>query len=239
MFDRLVSNLSARDRVSDEERRLLEQLPHRVRSFANGEELVREGSRAVESCLILSGFTARAQFLSDGKRQLAALHVPGDFVDLHALMLKLMDHSVVAIGRCEAAFIPHASLIGLIESAPHLGRLFWLSTVIDGAIQRAWITSLGRRSPGKHIAHLLCELHVRLKVVSLVRQNSFDFPATQSDIADMVGLSLVHVNRTIQELRSSKLVEWRGGSITITDFDRLCEFAEFDPTYLNLIREPR
>ena len=239
MFDPLVSNLSARDQVSNEERQLLEQLPRRVRSFTNGEELVHEGFRAVESCLILSGFTARAQFLSDGKRQLAALHVPGDFVDLHALMLKLMDHSIVAIGRCEAAFIPHASLLSLIESAPHLGRLFWLSTVIDGAIHRAWITSLGQRSPIKHIAHLICELHVRLEIVGLVRENSFAFPATQNDIADMVGLSLVHVNRTIQELRSSRLIEWRSGAVTVTDFGRLCEFADFDPTYLNLIKESR
>jgi CRP-like cAMP-binding protein len=239
MFERLISMLERRDRVSDEERAQIERLPRRLRSFNSGEELVVEGSRPGNSCLVLSGLTARAQFLADGRRQFTALHVPGDFVDLHALMLKVMDHSVVAIGRVEAAFIPHASLIGLVESAPHVGRLFWLSTVIDAAIQRTWITNLGQRPPKQHIAHLICELYMRLEVVGLVRGTSFDFPATQRDLADMVGLSLVHVNRTIQELRAQRLLTWRDNVVTITDLDRLREFAEFDSIYLNLFKEPR
>jgi CRP-like cAMP-binding protein len=239
MFEPLIRSFSRRDHVSEEERRLVERLPRRTRSFQNDEELVVEGSRPTESCLIVQGYAGRAQFLPDGKRQFTALHLAGDFVDLHALMLKLMDHSVIAIGRCEAAFIPHASLIALVEEAPHLGRLFWLSTVIDAAIQRTWITNLGRRSPSRHIAHLLCELHLRLEVVGLLRGNSFEFAATQTDIADMVGLSLVHVNRTIQDLRSQQLVTWRNGMITVNDIDRLRAFADFDPVYLNLIKEPR
>src|SRR4051812_46808718 len=116
MFEHLLSVLARRDRVSEAERKLIEQLPRRVRSFANGEELVREGSRPNESCLVISGFSARAHYLPDGKRQLTALHIPGDFVDIHAFLLKLMDHSVVAIGRCEVAFIPHASLLALVET---------------------------------------------------------------------------------------------------------------------------
>ena len=198
-----------------------------------------EGSRQRESCLILSGFTARAQFLSDGRRQITAVHIAGDFVDLHALLLKVMDHSVVALRRCEAAFVPHDSLLEVIEKAPHLGRMFWLSTVIDAAIQRTWITSIGRRSPGQHIAHLLCELYLRLETVGLVRTDSFEFPPTQGDIADMLGLSVVHVNRTIQELRSSGLVRWSNNIVTIVDMERLKAFADFDPTYLNLLNEPR
>jgi CRP-like cAMP-binding protein len=239
MVEPLIRSFSRRDRLTEEERRLIERLPRRVRSFQNDEELVKEGSRPTESCLILQGYAGRAQFLEDGKRQFTALHVAGDFVDLHALMLRLMDHSVIAIGRCEAAFIPHASLIALVEEAPHLGRLFWLSTVIDAAIQRTWITNLGRRSPSQHIAHLVCELHLRLEVVGLLRGNSFEFAATQTDVADMVGLSLVHVNRTIQELRAQQLLTWRNGIITIDDVDRLREFAGFDPVYLNLFNEPR
>ena len=239
MFEHLLSVLSRRDHVSDTERTLIEQLPRRIRSFNKGEELVKEGSRPNESCLVLSGFTARAQSLPDGKRQLTALHVPGDFVDLHAFLLKLMDHSVVSIGRSEAAFIPHASLLALVETTPHIGRLFWLSTVIDAAIQRTWITSLGRRSPGQHIAYLICELYMRLEVLGLLTHNSFEFPATQTDVADMVGLSLVHVNRTIQELRASKLVSWRNNIISVPDIERLREYADFDPTYLNLLKEPR
>jgi len=239
MFGRLLKQLERRDRVSEEERLLVERLPVTRRSFQNGQELVQEGSRPGESCLVISGFTARAQLMRDGKRQFTAVHIPGDFVDLHALMLKIMDHSVVALGPCEAAFIPHASLIALIESAPHLGRLFWLSTVIDAAIQRSWITNLGRRSPSQHIAHLVCELYLRLEVVGLVEGPSFNFSATQTEVADMVGLSLVHVNRTIQELRAEQLLSWRNGTITINDFNRLVSYADFDATYLSLNKEPR
>ena len=238
-FGALARSLERRDRLSPEEHRLIAQLPARKRRFESGGELVAEHSEPSESCLILSGFVARAQFLPDGKRQLTAVHIAGDFVDLHALLLKVMDHSVVALTPCEAAFMPHTSLVALIEAAPHLGRLFWLSTVIDGAIERNWVTSLGRRAANVHLAHLICELFVRLETVGLVRGNSFDFPLRQSDIADMIGLSLVHTNRTIQELRTSGLITWERKVMTIVDQQRLREFAEFDPTYLNLVQRPR
>jgi CRP-like cAMP-binding protein len=238
-FGALARALERRDRLSAEERRLIEELPARKRRFDSGEELVAEHSEPSESCLLLNGFVARAQFLPDGKRQLTAVHIAGDFVDLHALLLKVLDHSIVALTSCEAAFVPHASLVAAVEAAPHLGRLFWLSTVIDGAIQRTWVTSLGRRSAAVHLAHLICELFVRLEIVGLVRGNSFDFPLTQTDIADMIGLSLVHTNRTIQEMRSSGLIIWGRKVLTIIDQQRLRDFAEFDPTYLNLVNRPR
>ena len=203
---------------------------------SSGEELVAEHSEPSESCLLLNGFVARAQFLPDGKRQLTAIHIAGDFVDLHALLLKVMDH--MALAPCEAAFVPHTSIVAAVEACPHLGRLFWLSTVIDGAIERTWVTSLGRRSALVHLAHLICELYVRLEMVGLVRGNSFDFPLTQADIADMIGLSLVHTNRTIQEIRSG-LIIWERKVLTIIDQQRLRDFAEFDPTYLNLVNRPR
>ena len=238
-FGALVRALERRDRLSAEERRLIDQLPARKRRFDNGDELVSEHSEPTESCLLLSGLVARAQFLPEGKRQLTAVHVAGDFVDLHALLLKLMDHSVVALTPCEAAYVPHPSLIAAIGASPHLGRLFWLSTVIDGAIQRTWATSLGRRSATVHLAHLVYELFVRLDTVGLTRGDSFDFPITQTDVADMIGLSLVHTNRTIQELRSSGLIKWERKVLTIVDQQRLRDFAEFDPTYLNLVNRPR
>ena len=238
-FLALIKALERRDILTDEEKELLRQMPSRVRKFGGGEELVAQGSRPQESCLILRGFAARAQFVGEGKRQLTAMHLAGDFVDLHALLLKVMDHSVVAIGPCEAAFVPHKSLYPIIESAPHLARLLWLSTVIDGAIQRTWVTCLGRRSANMHLAHLICELFLRLETVGLVDGESFNFPLTQADVADAVGLSTVHVNRIIQELRSKKLITWERKVITVLDRARLKSYADFDPTYLNLVKEPR
>jgi CRP-like cAMP-binding protein len=234
-----IRAMSRRDVLSDEERQVFEALPMRVRVFEADEEIVREATRPTESCLVLEGFAARAHFFATGKRQLAAIHVAGDFVDLHSLLLKFMDHAVIALSRCRVAFVPHANLRAITESHPHLGRMLWLSTTIDGAIQRSWATSLGRRSVQQHLAHLICEVYTRLEWVEAARDLRFDFPVSQAELGDMLGLSIVHVNRTVRDLRATGLVNWRGHGIEIPDFDRLADFAEFDPAYLNLISEPR
>jgi CRP-like cAMP-binding protein len=238
-LEHLIRSLERRDQLSAEEIALVEALPSRKAVFAARDEIVRENSRPQESCLLLRGLAARVQFLDDGKRQFVAIHVPGDFVDLHSLLLKVMDHSVVALTQVEAAFVPHERLRDITVKAPHLGRLFWLSTVIDAAIERTWITSLGRRDADARIAHLICELQARLEVVGLAREDRFELPLTQSDVADMVGLSLVHVNRTIQDLRGAGLILWQRNLITIKNAEGLRNLAQFDPTYLNLVKEPR
>ncbi|MET3889970.1 CRP-like cAMP-binding protein [Bosea sp. OAE506] len=235
----LVTSLSLRDEVDPEEAALLEGLTFRRRLLRKGEELVAQHSQPSESCLVLTGVTAREVLLDDGKRQITALHIPGDFVDLHAFLLKVMDHSVVALTDCEAAYVPHRELLRVVERSPHLGRLFWLSTVIDGAIQRAWITSGGRRSATAHFGHLICELYLRLEAVGLASEGRFVFPVPQNELADALGFSLVHVNRTLQDLRATGLVSWKGSAVSILDFDGLARLSQFDPTYLNLIRMPR
>lgn len=235
----LITSLSLRDVVSAEEVALIEGLARRRRILRRGEELVSQHSQPSESCLVLSGFTAREVVLADGKRQITALHVPGDFVDLHALLLKIMDHSVIALTDCEAAYVPHRELLRVMACSPHLGRLFWLSTVIDGAIQRAWITSSGRRAASAHLGHLICELYLRLDAASLTEGGRFTFPVAQSELADALGFSLVHVNRTLQDLRATGFVAWKGSVVTILDFDGLARFSQFDPTYLNLVKLPR
>ena len=141
-----LRSLERRDSLSDDEIRTISELPSRPAVFTAGEEIVVEGSRLKESCLVTSGFAARSQSLRSGERQITAVHVPGDFVDLHSMLLKVMDHSVVALGPCKVAFVPHEAIRVVTETSPHLARMFWLSTVIDGAIQRTWITCLGRRS---------------------------------------------------------------------------------------------
>ena len=235
----LVTSLSLRDEIDLEEAALLDGLSFRRRQLRKGEELVAQHSRPTESCVVLSGATAREVLLDDGKRQITALHIPGDFVDLHAFLLKVMDHSVVALTDCEAAYVPHRDLLRVMERSPHLGRLLWLSTVVDGAIQRAWITSAGRRSATAHFGHLICELYLRLEAVGLASEGRFEFPVPQNELADALGFSLVHVNRTLQDLRATGLVSWKGSAVSILDFDGLARMSQFDPTYLNLIRMPR
>lgn len=235
----LLLSLQRRDEVSEEERALLENLPATSRSYRKNEEIVSEHSEPTESCLITRGFAGRSVYVESGKRQLTAVHITGDFVDLHGMLLKVMDHSVVALSECDVVFVPHRAIVELMNRSPHLGRLLWLLTVVDGAIQRAWMAGLGRRSPIGHLSHLICELYTRLEIVGLAGNNVLELPLTQGEIADLLGLSIVHVNRTIQDLRSTGVVSWRGGTITIVDQARLTALADFDPTYLNLRKQPR
>lgn len=235
----LIRALSLRDELPKAEEQLLRDLPMRVRSFSRGDTLIASGARSTESCLMLSGFSCRELYVEDGKRQIAGVHIGGDFVDLHALLLKIMDHAVVALSDCRAAFVPHAALVGVTQKAPHLTRLLWMSTVIDAAIQRAWITSMGRRSAVQRAGHLICELYTRMDAVGLASRHTLVVPFTQRDLADMLGLSDVHVNRTLRDLRARSLIRWEQQSIIVPDFQALADMAEFDPTYLNLVRVPR
>lgn len=235
----LVRMLQHRDALTPSEIELIQALPMRTVAVAPGQDIVVQGTRPSESCLVLKGFSGRSQTLREGQRQITALHIPGDFVDLHGYLLRVMDHSVVAIGPCEVGFVSHREIRAMTETTHHLTRMFWLSTLIDGAIQRTWITCLGRRSAEQHMAHLFCELYVRLEAAGVATGNVFDFPMTQMQLGDVLGLSVVHVNRKLQELRASQLLTWQGGRIAILDLPGLAELAEFDPTYLSLRQEPR
>ena len=235
----LVAMLERRDRLSAAEKAALETLAGPTRLVAAGEDLVCEGDRPHESTLMLTGLTARYNTLREGGRQISALHIPGDFIDLHSFPLHVMDHGVVALAPTTVASYPHASLIALTEQFPHLTRMLWLSTLIDAAIHRRWLVAMGRQSSTAQLGHLLCELHVRLGLVGLVQDDSFDLALNQTELGDVLGLSLVHVNRVIQQLKREGLIAWTGRRVTILDVARLRAFAEFDPTYLQLETEAR
>ena len=239
MVEPLIAKLERRDRLSHEEKRVLEAAVTRVRDVRADEDILREGDRPSESTLLLEGFAARYKVLSNGRRQITALHVTGDYVDLHSFLLKPLDHGVVALTPCRLALVPHSAIEKITENHPHLARLLWLSTLIDGAIHREWLTAMGRRSATAHMAHLICELFVRLEAVGQVHDNTIQLPITQSELGDTLGLSTVHVNRVLQELRKEGLIRLRGNALTVLDWDRLQEVAEFTPIYLNLHQEAR
>lgn len=234
----LVDKLSLRDRVSVEEIAALEAVLETPKTVAAGADIVREHTRPMHSTLLISGFSARYSTLEDGARQITEINVSGDFIDLHSLLMKQMDHGVVALSDCVIAEAPHTGLIDITERHPHLARLLWLDTIIDAAIHRQWLVAMGRRSGLGHLAHLVCELYLRLQAVGQTGEMRFDLPLTQSVLGDALGLSSVHVSRLISELKSEGLVHWSGGRIEILDWRRLAEIAEFDPTYLRLQSEP-
>lgn len=234
----LVEKLSLRDRLSPEEVAALETVLGPTHRVAAGADIVREHARPQHSTLLISGFSARYTTLEDGARQITEINVSGDFIDLHSLLMKQMDHGVVALTDCVVAQASHVSLIDLTERQPHLTRLLWLDTIIDAAIHRQWLVAMGRRSGLGHLAHLVCELYLRLQAAGQAGEMAFDLPLTQAMLGDALGLSTVHVSRLIAELRGESVVNWSGGRIHILDWHRLAEIAEFDPTYLRLQSEP-
>lgn len=234
----LIDKLASRDILSAEEEAALMDVLGAPVSVAAGCDLVREGERPDHSTLLTSGFVARYSTLADGGRQISELNVSGDFVDLHSFVMKQMDHGVVALTDCVVRPAPHMALRHLTERHPHLTRLLWLDTVIDAAIHRQWINSMGRRTALAHIAHLVCELYKRLEVVRQTEDGAFELPLSQAVLADVLGLSTVHVNRVVAELRAMDVLAWSQGRIEILDWDRLAALAEFDPSYLRLHSEP-
>jgi CRP-like cAMP-binding protein len=239
MTNPLILKLAHRDQLTVEEKQALETAIARVRHVDADEDIVREGTRPAESNLLLEGFAARYKILSNGRRQITAIHVTGDFVDLNSFLLKQMDHGVAALTPCRIAVVPHEALQRISEGQPHLTRMLWLSTLIDGAIQREWLVAMGRRSALGHFAHLLCELFLRLEAVGQTDGQRFRLPVTQVELGDTLGLSSVHVNRVVQELRSKGMITWTGDVVTILDWAELRKEADFDPTYLYLNREAR
>ncbi|TIS61439.1 MAG: Crp/Fnr family transcriptional regulator [Mesorhizobium sp.] len=239
MLEALYLNLGQHDLLSDAEKTQLASAMSTEKYFVTGEDIVPIRSRPIFSTLIVDGFAARYKVLENGGRQFTALHVAGDFVDLHAFLLKTMDHGIVALSPCHVVAIEHNKLRAITEQAPHLTRLLWLDTLVDGAIHREWIVAMGRRSKTSHLAHLICELFVRLQVVKKTRDMSFHLPLSQAELADVLGLSVVHMNRVIGTLRRMNVINWTSHLITILDWARLVEIAEFDPTYLSMNREPR
>ncbi len=239
MQNPLLMQLRLRDTISEAEAALLAECFTGERTYVADKDIVAQDSRPSHSQLLLEGLAGRYKVLEDGSRQITAIHVPGDFMDLHGFLLKKLAHGVVALTTCRLGLVEHETLRRLTETAPHLTRMLWLDTLIDGSIHREWIVAMGRRGAEARMAHFLCELYVRLKIVGRADALSFRLPLTQAEIADVLGMSVVHVNRTIQKLRRDGAVKWEGDLITIDNWEKLTELAEFDDTYLCLHREPR
>jgi CRP-like cAMP-binding protein len=235
----LLLKLRARDVVTEEEEAVLRASVSEIREYPAGRAIVRTGTTLSASTLLIEGIVCRYKDLADGQRQIMELHVAGDFVDLHGFLLKQLDHNVGSMTPIRVASVPHDALRGITETHPHLGRMLWFSTLLDAAIHREKILSIGRRSAMARIAHIFCELLVRLRMVGLATDAGYDLPLTQADLADVTGLTSVHVNRMLKKLRDDKLLTFRGGTVTIEDWERLQRVAEFDPTYLHLERRPR
>ena len=155
-------------------------------------------------------------------------------MDLHGFTLKRLDHDLDSITPCLLATVPHERLQDLMAEFPRLARILWFSTNLDASMHREWTVSLGSRDSSARTAHLFCELFERLRVVGLTYGESFDFPLTQDEMATCLGITSVHVNRTLQDLRARGLIELENRRLTILDPEQLRTTASFDPAYLYL-----
>lgn len=237
--DKLLLKFRLRDDVSAEEEAVLRDIIEPPVPFAGRSVVVREGVLLDRSALLVSGMLGRCKDMRDGQRQISEVHVPGDFADLHSFTLKRLDQDVVALSDCWISWVSHAALRAVTDTLPHLGRLLWLSTNLDAALHRAWTVSLGRRDAPARLAHLLCELHMRFSVVGMADDQGYALPLTQVDLAECLGLTAVHVNRVLRQLREQGLATVRGGQVRIGDLERLRRLAEFSTDYLFLEKRAR
>ncbi|WP_264049990.1 Crp/Fnr family transcriptional regulator [Methylobacterium flocculans] len=220
--------------LSDVERRALERLPISRRQLPARRDIVRDGDHPSQCCLLLDGWAFRYKLLDEGKRQILSVHIPGDIPDLQSLHLPVMDHSLGTLTACTVAFIPHEAMYELTRQHPGITAALWRDTLVDAAIFREWMTNIGRRSTLGRITHLFCELYLKLHAMGLAENHVCEMALTQGDIADAIGVSNVHVNRVLQDLRSQGLLTLQGQRLVIQDWAQLTKRAEFDPAYLHL-----
>jgi CRP-like cAMP-binding protein len=214
-------------------------LPYQLRKLAAAQYIVREGDKAAYSCLLLSGFAFRSKVVGNGGRQILALHMRGDMVDLQNAVLGRADHNVQALTGIEVAFIPRGAILDLAADRPRVGRAMWHDTLVDGSIHREWTANVGRRDATTRLAHMLCEFALRLEFAGLGEQCNYELPMTQEQLGDSVGLTSVHVNRTLKSLEAAGLISRTQRTVRIGDWDRLAAVGDFDSSYLHVDREGR
>jgi CRP-like cAMP-binding protein len=231
----LVNKLAYRRKLSGEDRAALLALPHTIKTLEANHYVVREFDLAKHCCVMLSGFSVRHKIVVGGERQIVAIHMKGEMVDLQNSYLGHADHSVQMLTAGMVAMIPVNEIDRLAFERPEIGRAMWIDTLVDASIFREWISNIGRRDARTRIAHLLCEVSLRLEVAGLGEQTEYRLPMTQDQLADATGLTPVHVNRTLKALEAEGLIERTNPrSIHIGSWKKLTEAGDFNSAYLHM-----
>jgi len=230
----LIRKLSRLTLLEEDDRQWLEQLETgQAQSHAARRDIAHEGAPIGNVHVILSGWACRYKMLEDGRRQILSFLLPGDMCGLDLISFPCWDHSVGAITAVRTATIPAATVHELVRERPGVAGAFWAETLAGAAIQREWAMGLGQRSALERISHLLQEIFLRLRAVGLAQEDGCPLPLTQTDIADATGLTSVHVNRMLQELRTRDLITIRGGTLVILDATLLRSISMFHSSYLH------
>ena len=233
-----VAKLERHERLDPAETAALTQAAASTRTLAKSECLARQGDATGALSILCQGLAIAYKTLSDGRQQNLAIFAPGDMLDCASYVAGVVDVSICALTQITVAQIPYVALDSLIERRPALGRGLWRDRAATHAIAREWMVGMGRRSANENVAHRLCELFVRLKAVNLATQDTCEFPFTQIELSDTLGLSVVHVNRVLQHLKRAGLIRIERGKLIVRDWDGLVRTSGFDPAYLELTPAP-
>ncbi|HEX8257922.1 MAG TPA: Crp/Fnr family transcriptional regulator [Allosphingosinicella sp.] len=230
----MLDKLERHVRFQEEDRAAMLALPHTLRTVEPSKYIVREGDRAENACLLRSGFAFRHKTVGDGGRQIVAIHMKGDLVDLQNSLLRTADHSVQALTEAEIALIPRRAIVELCARNAIVAQAMWLDTLVDGSVFREWIANVGRRDARSRTAHVLCEFAIRQESAGLGERGEYELPMTQEQLADVLGLTPVHVNRTLKSLEADGLISRNKRSVTIGSWENLRAAGDFSPAYLHL-----
>jgi len=218
--------------LGEEERTALEAACSDVRAIEGKQDLVKERASTGVVHLLLEGWACRYKLTGNGSRQIPTLLLPGDICDIDAILFDRLDYGVATLTPCRVAVLPRARVLELSARYPRIGAALWWLTMVENSTLTEWVLCLGRRSADQHLAHLFCELLVRLAAVGMAENNGYALPLTQEQLADALGLTSVHVNRTLQQLRKAGLVELDRGRLRILEWEAIKRRAGFDPAYL-------
>ncbi len=235
MINPLIPKLEQFRRLSTQDRAIIVAAAgERVRRYEPREDVISEGDQPRGVNLFLSGWACRYKQLRDGRRQILAIFLPGDLCDHNVYVLREMDHSIAALTSVTTAELSRESFSQIALDHPHLMHALWWETLVGAAVQREWTLTLGQRNAIERISHLFCELFVRLRGIGLTDGDVCDLPMTQMDLSEAMGMSPVHVNRTLQEMRSHNLIVLKGRKLTIPNLRVLMDVGLFDPAYLHM-----
>lgn len=230
----LIRKLQYAGGLTEADRCLVRRVCEAMRTVERREDLIQQGERPENVHLVLDGFACRYKMMEGGNRHIMAVLVPGDFCDLHVALLSRMDHTIATLTPCTIVEISRATILELIENHPRLACALRWATLVDVAVLREWLVNLGQRSADQRLAHFFCEILLRLQVVGLANENGCPMPIRQSDLADIFGLTEVHVNRMLQQLREAGLIVLRQRRLEVPDVERLRAFCGFNPDYLHM-----
>lgn len=228
----LTRRLRVDANLSEDDAKALKSLPIQVKNVDADTNIVREGDRPSVCCVIIKGFACRSKVASTGRRQILSFHIAGDIPDLQSLFLKKMDHDLATISPATLGFVEHSALDRLIGTNPSIARALWRETLIDAAIFREWIVNVGVRPASARMAHLLAELRERMAAVGLANGQEFEFPITQTELGEALGLSAVHVNRVLQAFRAEHVLDLQRNKVRIANVEKVIETSGFDSSYL-------